>query len=1125
MVGDWNLVMNPSLDYYNYRNVNNVRAQETVVEMMDDLELTDIWRELNPEVLRYSWRRPTPFQQSRLDFFLVSDMLIGNVKDADIHYGYRSDHSLIDLHLAFSKEERHKGFWKFNSSLLKDINYATMVNETIENIVKQYAAYPYDRDNLGKIPKEQIQLTISDQLFLDVLIMEIRSKTISYSINKKREESNKEQQLEIEIETLEKVSPLGENEIKLIEQKQAELQKMRKTKMDGIITRSRARWVSEGEKINKYFCNLEKRHFVSKQMLKLVTKEGKKLHRTDEMLQETKKFYETLYSERVNENVNLESYVHTLPKLSEEESKIMEGHISLEEATQALKKMQNEKSPGTDGMTVSFFKFFWKKIGAFVVRSLNEGFERGEMSITQKEGIIICLPKGDKPREYLKNWRPISLLNVVYKIGSTCIANRIKSVLPKLIADDQTGFVAGRYIGDNLRTLYDLMHYLEEKQLPGLLVSIDFEKAFDSVNWNYMNKVLTQFGFGENIRKWITSFYTNIKSYVVVNGKVSSSFYVKRGCRQGDPISPYLFILCVEILACKIREDKDIKGLNISDTEYKISQFADDTSFTLQGDKQSYEKLFLTLDSFEKISGLKLNYEKTCNVWLGSKKNSKETFLQHMKMEWNPEKFKILGLWFTVELSKMVDINVADKFIEVKKLFKSWLKRSITPLGRVAVLKSLILSKLIYLWILLPNPPDKHIKQLQNMCFEFVWDQKRDKIKRIYSVHSIQQGGLGIPDVKVFMQSLKLMWIRKTQTQSQKWRKLLSLSCPEIDCMDLTGPKRYMNKNLNPFWRDTFQAYVDFCKQVDLETGEEVAAEPIFDNDKFKIANKTFHYSSCISKRISRVKDLLDDSGNFLDHASFVAKYNININFLDYLSCIKSIEAYIKTMYIHLQNNGCLQKHKALQTIANVSKGSRKYYDILIEKIEILNIKAFIKWEEKLSTPVEWKKVCIKVQKIKEIKLKWFQVRICHRTLVTNTVLKEMGIVDSNVCSFCRREKDTIEHYLWDCEYSKEFWLELETTLKEKCDNCKRIKLNKELILFGTDDQNKTEEIFDLIILIAKYFVYKSRINKTKPRFSGFLNELQNRYNIEKQVSFLEMKYHDFNLKWCLYTNLFEERI
>lgn len=110
--------------------------------------------------------------------------------------------------------------------------------------------------------------------------------------------------------------------------------------------------------------------------------------------------------------------------LDENMSNNLEGYITNEEALLALKNMKNNKSPGSDGFTTEFFKFFWKDLG-FLLRSVNVGFEFGELSVTQKQGIISILPKGDKPREYLTNWRPISLLNVTYKIVSACIANRI----------------------------------------------------------------------------------------------------------------------------------------------------------------------------------------------------------------------------------------------------------------------------------------------------------------------------------------------------------------------------------------------------------------------------------------------------------------------------------------------------------------------------------------------------------------------------------------------------------------------------------------------------------------------------------------------------------------------------
>ena len=134
-----------------------------------------------------------------------------------------------------------------------------------------------------------------------------------------------------------------------------------------------------------------------------------------------------------------------------------------------------------------------------MVRAINDGFDKGEMLPTQKEGIII---KGDKPREYLKkNWRPISLLNVVYKIATSCIAKRMKKVLPTLISEDQTGFMANRYIGNNTRLIYDLINYCNTNRLAGLLLCIDFEKAFDSLDWTFMHKVLKAFRFQKDIRR------------------------------------------------------------------------------------------------------------------------------------------------------------------------------------------------------------------------------------------------------------------------------------------------------------------------------------------------------------------------------------------------------------------------------------------------------------------------------------------------------------------------------------------------------------------------------------------------------------------------------------------------
>ena len=134
-----------------------------------------------------------------------------------------------------------------------------------------------------------------------------------------------------------------------------------------------------------------------------------------------------------------------------------------------------------------------------------------------------------------------------------------------------------------IRLLYDTLLCASKHYVPGLLLTVDFEKAFDSVAWSFTEQSLTACNFGQDIKRWISTFYVNIKSCVSVNGQYSAWFDVKRGTRQGDPLSPYLFLLCAEILSQMIWQNKNIHGLKILDGELLISQFADDTTFFLDG--------------------------------------------------------------------------------------------------------------------------------------------------------------------------------------------------------------------------------------------------------------------------------------------------------------------------------------------------------------------------------------------------------------------------------------------------------------------------------------------------------------------------------------------------------------
>ena len=301
-------------------------------------------------------------------------------------------------------------------------------------------------------------------------------------------------------------------------------------------------WIEEGEKPTKYFCGLESKIFTSEIIPKIERDDGKTITKQFDILKETKVCYEDLYKFREGNGCKVSDLERDLKdlnfnKLSLDEQLSLEGEIIVNEASKVLQKMNKNKSPGSDGFSTEFFKFFWIDLKSFVVNSINFGSLLGELSVTQKQGISTCLPKDNKPRHFLKNWRPISLLNTVYKIGSGVIASRLKRVLEKLIDLDQTGFISGRYIGDNIRLIYDMLQFTEENDIPGLLLLIDFEKAFDSISWDFLLSVLKFFNFGESIINWVKVFYNNISSAltaVIQGGNLSEFFQIGRGCRQGD---------------------------------------------------------------------------------------------------------------------------------------------------------------------------------------------------------------------------------------------------------------------------------------------------------------------------------------------------------------------------------------------------------------------------------------------------------------------------------------------------------------------------------------------------------------------------------------------------------------
>ena len=355
---------------------------------------------------------------------------------------------------------------------------------------------------------------ITSKRFLwDIIKYRIRKETISFSKRKVKERRDELSALEREVKRWQELcdeSPTPEN-LTGLEETRIRCECAYDYVTQGAIIRSRARWFEKGEKSNSYFLRLENQNNSSSCIRKLKLDDEKVTADPVEILGEIKSFYSNLYQ---SHGSNHESDISarflenpSLPKLDEDKKELCEGRLTYNECYRSLLTFQTGKAPGNDGLTVEFYKAFWPLLANLVVDCLNEAYDYGELSTSQKMAMIKLIEKKGKDKMHIKNWRPISLLNVDAKIASKALAKRLETVLPLIIHENQCAYVKGRSIFDCTRIIDDIMFYTKEKNLSGLLLAIDFEKAFDSLDWTFLNKALSAFNFGQSFIKWVNTFF------------------------------------------------------------------------------------------------------------------------------------------------------------------------------------------------------------------------------------------------------------------------------------------------------------------------------------------------------------------------------------------------------------------------------------------------------------------------------------------------------------------------------------------------------------------------------------------------------------------------------------------
>ena len=541
--------MNVALDHLDYKGTrpthSNINSRNALNSLIDEFNLMDVWRNEHPNLRVYTRHQKNPPVLSRLDYILASNDLADNISNTNIISGVKSDHSIVKCKLSTNEPPKGKGYWKLNCHYLH--HDADFVN-FIKSKIVEFKDIHKDSSSDAHIIWDAFKCTITGHC-------------IQYCSRKKLDREKVKKDLFDEIEKVKvKISDCDtddgkDDEVSDLIATLSSLEEKYNTILDyetaGLIVRSRMKWAEHGEKSSKYFCNLEKRANEKKNIHLLKNDDDSFVSDQKDILKHLQSFYCTLYSSHSNvDHDQMAQFLDQVqfPKLSDDSKAELDKPISRSEILASLKELKFNKTPGYDGLPVEFYIVFFNDIIDMLLNCYLYSHDHGFMSSSQRNGIITLLPKKDKDPLYVKNHRPISLLNTDYKIIAKVMANRLKVCLHQIIHEDQTGFMKGRNIGSNIRAIIDVIEYCDANQIPGSIILLDIEKAFDSVDHDFLFQVLHYFNFGDSFISWIKSFYNKRKSYIRNNGFISETINMDRGIFQGCPISPFCFCAQLKFL-------------------------------------------------------------------------------------------------------------------------------------------------------------------------------------------------------------------------------------------------------------------------------------------------------------------------------------------------------------------------------------------------------------------------------------------------------------------------------------------------------------------------------------------------------------------------------------------------
>lgn len=708
------------------------------------------------------------------------------------------------------------------------------------------------------------------------------------------------------------------------------------------------------------------------------------------------------------------------------------------------------------------------------------------MSVSQRKAVITLIHKGKElPKDELTSYRPISLTETDYKILAKCLANRLSKVITDLINEDQAGFIKGRKSSTIIRLIDDVIDYMNNENKPGIILALDYSRAFDSISKDFIIWSFKKFGFGNNFTNWVKVINANTESCINYNGWISETFAVETGIRQGCPLSPMTFVLALELLAIHIREDRSIKGIKLPQysTEInealhliKLAMYADDITMFLR-DHRDLENAIKTVNQFSELSQLRMNVNKTEAMWLGSMKHSQETYCN---LKWKNQ-LKILGILFQNNTTASnIQQNWEKRINKINQIIIQWYKRNLSITGKLCIIKSLLISQLVYPMQAL-TAPSHFLTKINTMLFRFLWKKKYsntkayEKVKRIVVCNKLTEGGINMINIVDMQTSFLLPWMAQLQDDGfKRWkcipRKQINQMGDKLTAMNASvssATVKGLKYVYSPFWQKALASWIDYKKLFESKD-RDFEHQPLWNNKQIVYRHKHLFIKRWIDANLNTIRDVWQN-GDCISIETIREKTgNYPSIHFDYNAACTAIHAFVRRHTEH--------PVEQIQTIRSpLANMTAKMFRSLITKDKTVSPCSTFFWRNRYNYVIDKNNWLCAYASTNEERLRLLQWKILHNIYPTNILLQKIKIRDNNHCELCD-EIDYIEHFFWQCKKLKPFWNNVESTILRKTGI--QVKLSETAVLLGYETHKlklEVNKIINHILLIAKMTISKYR--------------------------------------------------